>query len=40
MVVDAVVVHPLAEVTVTVYDPAVSPDAVAPVPPLGDHEYV
>jgi hypothetical protein len=25
-------------VTVTVYDPAFKPVAVAPVPPVGDHE--
>jgi hypothetical protein len=36
----AVTVHPPVEVTVTVYDPAASPVAVAPVPPDGAHEYV
>lgn len=35
----AVVVHPLASVIVTVYDPAISPVAVAAVPPAGVHEY-
>ena len=32
--------HPLASVTVAVYDPAASPVAVALDPPEGDHEYV
>ena len=36
----AVVVQPAASVTVTVYVPAVSPVAVAAVPPEGAHEYV
>ena len=35
-----VAVHPLASVTVTVYAPALKPEAVADVPPDGDHEYV
>ena len=35
-----VIVHPFASVTVTVYAPALSPLAVAAVPPDGDHEYV
>jgi hypothetical protein len=39
-VVDAVVVHPFASVTVTVYPPAVRPVAEEPVPPEGAHEYV
>ena len=33
-------VHPFASVMVHVYDPASKPDAVAPVPPDGAHEYV
>jgi hypothetical protein len=33
----AVVMHPFASVTVQVYVPAASPDAVAFVPPLGVH---
>jgi hypothetical protein len=37
IVTDAVVVHPFASVTVTVYDPAINPVAVAPVPPVGAH---
>jgi len=36
----AVVVHPFASVTVTVYEPAAKPLAVAEVPPEGAHEYV
>ena len=36
----AVTVHPPTDVTVTVYEPAASPLAVVPVPPLGAHEYV
>ena len=36
----AVLVHPFASVTVTVYVPAASALAVVPVPPLGAHEYV
>jgi hypothetical protein len=36
----AVVLQLFASVTVTVYDPAISDEAVAPVPPLGDHAYV
>jgi hypothetical protein len=36
----AVVLHPFASVTVTVYDPAINPVAVAPVPPEGAHAYV
>jgi hypothetical protein len=39
-VVDAVVVQPFASVIVTVYVPAVSALALAPVPPLGDQLYV
>ena len=35
---DLVAVHPLASVTVTVYVPAASPVAVAPVPPDGAQE--
>jgi hypothetical protein len=31
-------VHPFASVIVQVYDPAESEDAVAAVPPAGDHE--
>jgi len=34
-----VITQPLASVTVTVYVPAESPVAEAPVPPEGDHEY-
>jgi hypothetical protein len=34
----AVLIHPLASVTVTTYDPAISPGAVAVVAPPGDHE--
>lgn len=37
-VAEAVVVHPLASVTVAVYVPAARPEAVADVPPDGDHE--
>jgi hypothetical protein len=36
----AVAVHPFASVTVTVYEPAMSVFAVAPVPPDGAHAYV
>ena len=39
-VVVAVRVQPLASVTVQVYVPAASDDAVDPVPPDGAHEYV
>ena len=35
---DCVPEHPLASVTVTVYVPADKPEAVAAVPPEGDHE--
>jgi len=38
MVKFCVAVHPLASVTVTVYVPADKPEAVAAVPPDGDHE--
>ena len=34
------IVHPFASVTVTVYVPAERLEAVATVPPEGDHEYV
>ncbi len=37
-VAEAVVVHPFASVTVAVYVPAARPEAVADVPPDGDHE--
>jgi hypothetical protein len=37
---DCVAVQPFASVTVTVYEPAISPVAVEPVPPEGDHAYV
>lgn len=33
-------VQPFASVMVQVYDPAINPVAVAPVPPLGAHAYV
>jgi hypothetical protein len=36
----AVIVQPLKSVVVTVYVPAVNPEAVSPVPPEGAHEYV
>jgi hypothetical protein len=36
----AVDVQPFASVTVTVYDPAMSVEAVGPVPPEGAHAYV
>jgi hypothetical protein len=36
----AVVTHAFASVIVQVYVPAASPDAVAFVPPLGNHAYV
>jgi hypothetical protein len=39
-VVDAVVVHPFASVTVAVYAPALRAVADAEEPPDGDHEYV
>jgi hypothetical protein len=39
-VTEAVPVHELASVTVTVYEPAARPFAVALVPPEGAHEYV
>jgi hypothetical protein len=32
--------HPFASVIVHVYDPAINPVAVAPVPPDGAHAYV
>jgi hypothetical protein len=35
---EAVPVHPLASVAVHVYVPGQSPEADAPVPPLGAHE--
>jgi hypothetical protein len=38
MVNELVIVHPLASVMVQVYVPAVSEEAVAPVPPDGAHE--
>ena len=38
IVTDAVVVQLFTSVTVTVYVPAAKPDAVADVPPVGDHE--
>jgi hypothetical protein len=40
MVTLAVATQPLLSVTVTVYVPADKPEAVAPVPPDGAHEYV
>ena len=40
IVTDAVCIHPLALVTVTVYVPEHKVEAVEPVPPEGDHEYV
>jgi len=36
----AVIVHPFASVTVTVYAPTARLLAVCPVPPLGDQRYV
>ena len=36
----AVLVHPFASVTVTVYEPATRFDAVAPDPPVGLQRYV
>lgn len=33
-------VQPFASVTMTVYEPAASPEAVAALPPDGVHEYV